>query len=127
MAKYVYPAVFHPNADGSYTVTFPDLPGCITEGKSLDNALYMAQDVLGSWISVAQEVGTPINPASKVNDLTLDNSEFASLVMTNLKDDRAVRRTVSIPQWMDDMVSEAGLSLSRVLQDALRDRLGLAK
>lgn len=127
MAKYVYPAVFHPNEDGSYTVTFPDLPGCITEGKSLDNALYMAQDVLGSWISVAQEVGTPINPASKVNDLTLDNSEFASLVMTDLKDDRAVRRTVSIPQWMDDMVSEAGLSLSRVLQDALRDRLGLAK
>lgn len=127
MAKYVYPAVFHPNEDGSYTVTFPDLPGCITEGKSLDNALYMAQDVLGSWISVAQKVGTPINPASKVNDLTLDNSEFASLVMTDLKDDRAVRRTVSIPQWMDDMVSEAGLSLSRVLQDALRDRLGLAK
>lgn len=127
MAKYVYPAIFHPNNDGSYTVTFPDLPGCITEGKSLDNALYMAQNVLGSWLSVAKEVGTPIAPAGRVNDLTLNADEFASLVMTDLKDDRAVRRTVSIPQWMDDMVSEAGLSLSRILQDALRDRLGLAK
>ena len=32
--EYVYPAVFHPNDDGSITITYPDLPGCISEGKS---------------------------------------------------------------------------------------------
>ena len=39
MAEYVYPALFHKNDDNSYTITYPDLPGCISEGKSLENAL----------------------------------------------------------------------------------------
>ncbi len=47
--EFVYPGVFHKNADGSYTVTFPDLPGCITEGKSLKGAINMARKALGQW------------------------------------------------------------------------------
>ena len=95
MTDYIYPAKFHLNHDdGSYTITFPDLPGCITEGKTIGNALYMAQDALRVWLQY-----------------TLDN--------------RAVRRTVSIPKWMDEQVSSAGISLSRVLQDALKERLGV--
>jgi predicted RNase H-like HicB family nuclease len=42
MARYLYPAVFDPNENGGYTVTFPDLPGCVTEGDTLDEALQMA-------------------------------------------------------------------------------------
>lgn len=123
MAKYIYPAVFHPNEDGSYTVTFPDLPGCISEGKDLDNALHMAQDVLATWVEYATESGETIAPASHPRDITIDQNEFTSLIYVDLKDSRAVRRTVSIPKWMDDKVSEAGLSLSRVLQDALKTKL----
>ncbi len=123
MAKYIYPAVFHPNEDGSYTVIFPDLPGCITEGKDLDNAMHMAQDVLSAWVEYAVESGEPIAPASRPQDIDLNTNEFTNLTCVDLKDSRAVRRTVSIPKWMDDKVSEAGLSLSRVLQDALKARL----
>ncbi len=123
MAKYIYPAVFHPNEDGSYTVIFPDLPGCITEGKDLDDALHMAQDALATWVEYAVESGENIAPASRPQDIHLDESEFTNLTCVDLKDSRAVRRTVSIPKWMDDKVSEAGLSLSRVLQDALKARL----
>ena len=47
--EFVYPGVFHKNADGSYTVTFPDLPGCITEGKSLKGAINVARKALGQW------------------------------------------------------------------------------
>ena len=39
LQEYVYPAVFHANEDGTYTIIFPDLPGCISEGKSLGNAM----------------------------------------------------------------------------------------
>lgn len=46
MMEYTYPAIFHSNDDGSYTVTYPDLPGCISEGKNLGNAMYMAQTAL---------------------------------------------------------------------------------
>ena len=124
--EYVYPAVFHGNDDGSYTITYPDLPGCVSEGKSLGNALYMAQAALTQWIEYLGEKNQAIPEASKIGGIQTDDGDFINLVRVEIKDDRAVRRTVSIPKWMDDRVSESGLSLSRVLQDALNERLPLA-
>lgn len=123
MTEYVYPALFHSNSDGSYTVTFPDLPGCISEGKTLGNAMYMAQRALTQWIEYLIDSKEPISPASAILDVPAATDEFVNLIRADIKDGRAVKRTVSIPKWMDDKVSEAGLSLSRVLQDALKDRL----
>lgn len=126
MAQYVYPATFHPNDDGTYTVIFPDLPGCITEGKSLENALYMAQDALTTWLEYTIDHNELVPEASRLQSVSLEGEEFANLIRAEIKDNHAVRRTVSIPKWMDDMVSEAGLSLSRVLQDALKSRLNIS-
>lgn len=124
MAEYVYPAIFHPNADdGSYTITFPDLPGCITEGKSIGNALYMAQDALRVWLQFTLDEKAPVPSPSDMEQVRPAPGEFVNLVRADVRDNRAVRRTVSIPQWMDEQVSAAGISLSRVLQDALKERL----
>lgn len=60
-----------------------------------------------------------------MNEIETFQNEFVSLIRADVKDGRAVKRTVSIPKWMDDKVSEAGLSLSRVLQDALKERLNV--
>ena len=123
MAEYVYPAIFHPNEDGSFTITYPDLPGCISEGKSLGNAMYMAQSALTQWIEYLTDKKQEIPTARNLNEIETFQNEFVSLIRADVKDGRAVKRTVSIPKWMDDKVSEAGLSLSRVLQDALKERL----
>lgn len=123
MTEYVYPALFHPNSDGSYTVTYPDLPGCISEGKSLGNAMYMAQSALSQWIEYLIDKKQDIPAASHAQDIAVGSEEFVNLIRADVKDGRAVKRTVSIPKWMDDSAVKAGLSLSRVLQDALRDRL----
>lgn len=123
MKEYIYPAIFHLNSDGSYTVTFPDLPGCITEGKSLGSALYMAQDALGAWITAAQEQKYVFPEASQIGQIPVGQQEFVNLVRTETKETYAVRRTVSLPKWMDEQASEAGISLSRVLQTALEERL----
>lgn len=123
MSKYVYPAVFHPNDDKSITIIFPDLPGCVSEGKSLENALYMAQDALTQWISAAEETGWSIAAPSDLLSVPCAPGEFVNLVRAEIKDSRAVKRTVSLPKWMDEQASAAGLSLSRVLQDALAQRL----
>ena len=125
MAEYVYPAIFHPNEDGSFTITYPDLPGCISEGKSLGNALYMAQSALTQWIEYLTDKKQEIPTARNLNEIETFQNEFVSLIRADVKDGRAVKRTVSIPKWMDDKVSEAGLSLSRVLQDALKERLNV--
>ncbi|RKJ00571.1 hypothetical protein D7X87_22740 [bacterium D16-54] len=125
MAEYVYPAVFHPNNDNSFTITYPDLPGCISEGKSLGNAMYMAQASLTQWIEYLIDKKQSIPSASDLKSIVLSPEEFVSLVRADIKDGRAVKRTVSIPKWMDDKVIESGLSLSRVLQDALKERLNI--
>ena len=123
MAKYVYPAVFHPNEDGSFTILFPDLPGCISEGKSLENALYMAGDALTQWAAYLTGKKESLPAPSEMQAIHCENGEFVNLIRADVRDDRAVRRTVSIPKWMDDRASEIGLSLSRVLQDALKEKL----
>ena len=125
MAEYVYPALFHSNDDGSFTVTYPDLPGCISEGKNLGNAIYMAQRALSQWLEYASETGADVAPASSMQSIHKETDEFVNLIRVEVKDDRAVKRTVSIPRWMDDQASEKGLSLSRVLQDALKERLNV--
>lgn len=124
MAEFVYPAIFHLNEDdGTYTITYPDLPGCISEGKSLENALYMAEDALSTWLEYALDENEAVPSASPLQAVTPGRGEFVNLVRASVRDNRAVRRTVSIPKWMDEQVSAAGISLSRVLQDALKERL----
>lgn len=125
MAEYVYPAVFHKNDDNSYTITYPDIPGCVSEGKSLENALYMAQAALTQWMEYLIETKEAAPAASHIQKISVAQNEFVNLVRTDIKDNRAVRRTVSIPKWLDEKVSASGISLSRVLQDALKERLGV--
>ena len=122
MAEYVFPALFHPNDDGSITITYPDLPGCISEGKSLGNAMYMAQSALALWLECALDEKEVIPAASSQKDIPQEGSEFVSLIRADVKDRRAVRKNISIPQWMDEKATQYGLSLSRVLQDALREK-----
>ena len=121
--EYVFPTVFHANEDGSYTITFPDLPGCISEGKSLGNALHMAQSALKQWIKYLLDKNIEIPSATPIHSLITESGEFPSLIYVEIKEERAVKRTVSIPKWMDEKAIESGLSLSHVLQDALNERL----
>lgn len=124
MTEYVYPAVFHANEDGSYTIWFPDLPGCISEGKDLANAICMAQDALTQWISFLKDKNDEIPSSSSISDLSAADEEFLTYIRAEIRDRRAVRRTISLPKWMDDLAAAEGLSLSRVLQDALNARFG---
>ena len=121
--EYVYPAIFHSNDNGSYTITYPDLPGCISEGKSLGNAMSMAQSALTQWIEYLSDKMMEIPLASSMLEVKTEANEFVNFVRADIKDGRAVKRTVSIPKWMDDKAIESGLSLSRILQDALSERL----
>ena len=119
MQEYVYPAIFHSNDDGTFTITYPDLPGCISEGKSLGNAMFMAQAALTQWIEYLTDKKQPVPPASDLTSIQADKGEFVNLIRTEIRSNYAV----SLPKWLDDKVEESGLSLSRVLQDALKERL----
>lgn len=121
--EYIYPAIFEQNSDGSYTITFPDLPGCISEGKSLGNAMDMAQSALTQWIEYLLEEKESIPNPRNIKTIKPIKNQFVNLVRANIRDNRAVRRTVSIPGWLDAKAADAGVSLSKILQEALREKL----
>ncbi len=128
MPKYAYPAVFHPNADdGSITVVVPDLPGCITEGKNLADALFMAEDAVAMWLWAAENdrdsIPAPVQPPQVeapefVNYVCADTDEYR-----RKHDARAVKKTLSIPSWLNAQAEQAGINFSQVLQEGLKQRL----
>lgn len=120
---YIYPAIFEQNSDNSYTIIFPDLPGCISEGKTLDNAMDMANKALIQWIEYLLDEKESLPAPSNIKTLEPTTNQFVNLIRAEIRDNRAVRRTVSIPGWLDIKASDAGISLSKVLQDALKERL----
>ncbi|MDR1159274.1 MAG: type II toxin-antitoxin system HicB family antitoxin [Syntrophomonadaceae bacterium] len=119
----VYPAIFTHNDDGSYTIIFPDLPGCVSEGKNLSNALYMANSALTQWIEYLVDEQGELPAPSDYKKLQPSVNQFTNLIRAEIRDNHAVRRTVSIPAWMDAKASAAGISLSKILQEALTARL----
>ncbi len=130
MAKYVYPAVFHPNSDdGSITVTVPSLPGCITEGKDLTDAVYMAGDAVAMWLWCTEDQHEEIPEPAPPPDVKAP--EFVSYVYADTDEyrrkfgSRAVKKTLSIPSWLNERAVQAGVNFSQILQDALKERLGL--
>lgn len=131
MAKYVYPAVFEPE-DGMYNVSFPDIPGCYTCGDNLADALYMAEDALGGWLSRAEEKGNDIPAASMLNDVQA-NGGMVTLILSDTDayrrahSTKAVKKTLSIPSWLNEAAEARSVNFSKVLQDALCDQLGFSR
>ncbi|MFL1671696.1 type II toxin-antitoxin system HicB family antitoxin [Paenibacillus dendritiformis] len=133
MSKYIYPAVFHPGEpdEGGYTVTFPDLPGCISEGDTLDEALHMAKDALGGHLYLMEEDKDDIPQPTKPNAIQLEADEFVSLIQVSTDfvreriRNKAINKTLTIPKWLNDAAAEEGINFSQTLQDALKEKLGV--
>lgn len=129
MSKFVFPAVFSPE-DGMYNVSFPDLPACYTCGDNVADALYMAEDALGGYLSRAEEQGTKIPACSDIPNVACPSDSFVSLVLVDtdayrrLHSSRSVKKTLTIPEWLNTAAEERSINFSQVLQEALKERLG---
>lgn len=124
--KLVYPAIFTPWENGSgYVVRVPDLPGCVTEGSDLADAIHMAEDAASGWVLDELEDGKPVPPASRIQDVRADNGGFVSLLALDMDSyaqkygKKAVRKNLTIPAWLNTFAEERGLNFSQVLTDAL--------
>lgn len=130
MAKYVYPAIFSPEKEGGYSVYFPDLEGCYTCGDDLQDALFMANDVLAFVLYDYEKDGTKIPAPSKAEDVKREDGEFVNYVACDtleyarMHDNKAVKKTLTIPQWLNDAALKADINFSQVLQEALMKKVG---
>ena len=87
METLIYPACFYPceNQNGAYTVTVPDLPGCVTEGDTLEQAIEMAVDAASGWVLDEWEDNDPIPKASSIEDITPDSEDgFVNLLVLDI-------------------------------------------
>ena len=82
--EYIYPAIFRRNDDGSFTIVYPDLPGCISEGKTLGNAMSMAESALTQWIEYLIDKNEEIPHASDIMELSVEEDEFTTLVQAKI-------------------------------------------
>lgn len=124
--KYIYTATFTPNEDGTkYYCRVPDLPGCITTGDSLDNAIEMITDAASGWLVVAEDEGNDIPPATPQYSLNVPDGTICSIICIDTfayraaTDTRAVRKNVSLPAWMAALAEKRGVNCSQVLQESL--------
>lgn len=128
--KYIYSATFTPSEDGKkYFARIPDLPGCISTGKDLHDAIALITDAAAGWLVVAEDEGLDIPAATPQQELEHTPDCLFSVIQVDtiayraLTDTRAVRKNVSLPAWMADLAEKRGINCSQVLQDSLRVRL----
>lgn len=128
MAKYAYPAIFTREEQG-YSVRFPDIEGCYTCGATIPEAIEMAQDALCLMLYDREEDGDPIPPPSDQKAIQDGTDALVSLVLCDTTeyrkyfDDRTVKKTLTIPNWLNTLAERSGVNFSAVLQDALKARL----
>ena len=121
--KYVYPAIFEKDGTG-YFVKFPDIHPCYTEGKTLKEAVIMAKDVLESRIEVALERDETLPVPSDIDTLNGDRVMLIVADVENIKSQtRFVKKTLSIPFWLNAIAEKEHINFSGVLQEALKERL----
>lgn len=125
--KLVYPAIFTPYEDGTggYVVEFPDLPGCVTGGDDMAEAIFMAEDAASGWVLSELEDGKKAPKASDFKSINTEPGQFVNMVALDMDSyaakygSKAVKKTLTIPAWLNTYVEENNISCSTVLQEAL--------
>lgn len=127
---YLYPAFFYHDTDG-ISITFPDLPGCLPCGKSDEEAVRNAKEALGLHLFGMEQDGEQIPTPTALNELRVPNGAVPLLVetfMPPIRDaamHRSVKKTLTIPAWLNDRAEAAHVNFSQLLQDSLKQYLGI--
>lgn len=133
MPKYVYPAIFEKEPEGGYSVYFPDIEGCYTQGEDLAEAVENAEDALCLALYDLEEKSAAIKEPSDISTLTVKDGDFTSLVSCDTVeyrryfDNKAVKKTLTIPNWLNVMSERANINFSAVLQKALMQELNIER
>ena len=131
MSKYAYHAIFTPEDEGGFSIRFPDLEDCYTCGDDIVDGLIMAEDVLALVLYGYEKDGRDIPLPSKETDIPLKNGEFVNYVACDtleyrkIYSNKAVKKTLTIPEWLNEAATAMGLNFSQILQEALMSKIQL--
>ena len=128
--KYVFPAIFAENEDG-FSIRFPDVEGCFTCSETLGEGIEMAEDALALMLYEYEKEGRTIPSASSLKSIETDENEFVTYITCDtlkyrkMHNNRAVKKTLTIPEWLNEEATAHELNFSQILQEALRLKLNL--
>lgn len=137
--KYIFPAIITHTLDdkcfpdGVYEVSFPDIPGCLTFGETMQEAFENAQDALNGMLLTLENAKETIPKPSDLKSIKCDDISVVALVGADTLayrkkyDTKSVKKTLTIPAWLNTKAMENNINFSNVLQEALLKRLGLDK
>lgn len=133
MRKLTYLAILEPASDGGYGVYFPDLPGCISYGKTIEEAQSMASEAAGLHIYGIESDNDPLPEPSK----TLTPEQTIGCIVTpvsiypdiirNEMDYKRVKTNTTIPNWLKKIAEKNHVNYSHLLETALMEYLGLTE
>ena len=127
--KYTYTAIFTPEDNGLISVDFPDIKGCYTSGNNMADAIFMAQDVLCLTLYDIEQEEKPIPRASEPHEIEISENQFTSVIAVDTEtyrryyENRSVKKTLTIPMWLNERAERENINFSGVLQEALKARL----
>lgn len=128
--KYIYTASFTPIEDsGGYYARVPDLPGCITTGRDLYDAISQITDAASAWLSFAEDEALAIPAATPQAQLLVEGAVYSliqvdTIAYRALTDTHTVHKNISLPAWMANMADKHRVDCSQLLQEALRRKFG---
>lgn len=130
MKKLFYPAIFHKAEEGGFWITFPDIPECMTQGDDMQQAYEMAADALGLALTSREKEKQEIPTPSEPYKITIGNDEFCVVIEFDMlaykkrANSKAVKKTLTIPEWLNEEATALGVNFSQVLQEALMQKVG---
>lgn len=125
--SYTYAAVFAKEENGGYSVRFPQLDGCFTQGDDFEDARSNAVEAMSLHLYGMEQDKEDIpevnlHPAAGKGEMVVPVTAW----MTPFRDameNRAVKKTLTIPAWLNDAAESKGVNYSQILQSALKDYL----
>ena len=129
MKSLTYLAVLEPEKEGGYSISFPDLPGCFSQGTDLEDARMMAEEAASLHIYGMEEDGEeiPVPSVSLPKDYTKGNIILAVTIHPDLfranRDNERIKTNVTIPAWLKREAELHKVNYSRLLENALLEYL----
>lgn len=125
MNKLFYPAIFHAAEEGGFWITFPDIPECMTQGDDMQHAYEMAVEAVGLAISCRKKEHLEIPVPSDPRMLTTFANEYCVIIEFDMlayqkrTSSRSVKKTLTIPEWLNKEAIALDINFSQVLQEAM--------
>ena len=122
--KFIYPAIIHDDSDG-FWAEFPDLEYTSSTGATLTELITNAQEAIELYILGALEYGQSLPTPTSVRNLPCTDSSYPTLVQTDIdlgKNSKSIKKTLTIPAWLNERALEKGVNFSQLLQEALVEK-----